>query len=169
MKSTVMDTLRYAGIVTLSQHTGAKNFTIAKNHNEGGMKLFNFLADCLLGDYKLAENDRPVRIMLLNIDNAGNNRKAGPACHFINLYSQPERVYSDSEGIVRYSFMIPSEQLIGASFNAVGLYTKDETNLDNYSAICRLSRSISNNTISLSSILMLDWELHIFNSQVETT
>jgi hypothetical protein len=162
MKGTAANTIGYTGIVTLSQYINSKKIVITKVHNEGKLPLFNFLADCLAGDFDIAKIDRPTKIMLLNESEDGVCTKAGNAS-FIHILAKPERVYSATEGIVRYSFLIPPEAIIGANCNAIGLYTASasEADLDDFAAHCIVD--LDSSGISLSSILLVDWELHISN------
>ena len=66
MKSTTINNIGYTGIVTLSQYTNGKQFILAKTHNAGANPLFNFLADCLLGDFSVAAYSLPSKVMLIN-------------------------------------------------------------------------------------------------------
>ena len=86
LKSSTTSRVEYTGIVRLSQYTGGKKFTIAEMHNVGGKPLFDFLADCLIGDFDLAKLDRPTKILLLNIDEE-RNIMAADNVNFIYLLS----------------------------------------------------------------------------------
>lgn len=159
----VSNTLSYTGVVKLSRYTQGKKFNIITKHNAGGKALFDFLADCLAGDFDIAKLDRPNKILLLNEDENYKLTKATDTS-FITLMSKPEKVYSDFEGIVRYSFIIPQDWFAGTNFNAVGLYTSTATtdDIENYAAYCYLG-SDALSDVSISSVLVLDWELHISN------
>jgi hypothetical protein len=160
-KGIAINTVGYTGIVTLSQYTKGKRFIVAQTHNAGGKPLFNFLADCLAGDFNIAKLDWPTKILLLNVDDGVISKASNT--RFIHLLSNPEKVYSDSEGIVRYSFIIPQTIFAGTSFNAIGLYPDSATlnDFNDYAALCKIDTSKAN--ISISSVLVLDWELHISN------
>lgn len=163
IKSVAVNNIEYTGIVKLSQYTNGKVFTVLEKHNEGGTALFNFLTDCLLGDFDIAKFDRPSKIMLLNINEDGILAKATNTS-FIYLLSKPEKVYStEKKGIVRYSFIIPQDYFVGTDFNAIGLYTNStsELDLEDYAAFCEVD--LSDVSLSISSVLVLDWELHISN------
>jgi hypothetical protein len=164
IKGTAINSLAYTGIVKLSQYIGRKKFTIAQMHNAGGKPLFDFLADCLVGDFEIAKLDRPTKILLLNEDENNNLSKANDT-GFIYLTSKPEKVYDEAEGIVRYSFIIPQDIFANTNFNAVGLYTGTATTVDieDYAAYCYIGTDVLND-ISISSVLVLDWELHISNN-----
>lgn len=161
LKGTTMNTLGYAGMVTLYQHTGTKKTVLARKHNEGGRALFNYLADCLLGDFAAAKSECPTKVMLLNINDDGSITKASNTS-FIHILTKPERVYNETDGVVRYSFIVPQDML-STSFNAIGLYpaSATEADLEDYSAYCSIA--LDSNSLSLSTVLVIDWELHISN------
>jgi hypothetical protein len=163
MQGTISNTLGYTGIVTLSRYISGKKVKILEKHNIGGKPLFDFLTDCLVGDFDIAKLDVPNKILLLNSDEDGSLEKANNT-DFIHLTSKPEKVYNTSDGVVRYSFIIPQEVFSGTNFNAIGLYTNSATaaDKDNFAAFCELDVGALNN-ISMSSVLVLDWELHISN------
>ena len=170
LKGIATNILGYTGVVTLSQYTGTKKTVLARAHNEGGTALFNYLANCLVGDFDVANMERPTKIMLLN---ATTDEISGQVqlikaqnTDFIYLLTRPERVYNDAEGVVRYSFIVPQDMLTGTDFNAVGLYpasaTTEGADLADYAALCKIE--LDRNNLALSSALVLDWELHISNS-----
>lgn len=163
MKNIAKNTLGYTGIVTLSQYNGAKKVKLAQLHNKGGNPLFNFLSDCLIGDFDVAKTRRPEKIMLLNYDEQTQTHSKASA-GFVHLVSKPEKVYSASAGIVRYSFIITRDILESASsFNRLGLYTNAATDqdLEDFAAYCDID--ILGSSISASSVLVVDWELVISN------
>lgn len=173
MKSTTTNGLNYTGIVNLSQYTGHKKTQIARIYNNGGNALFNFLSDCLIGDFDSARLARPTKIMLLNTEyeDKTNNKKIkkiSSASGFIYLTSKPEKVFVESTAAiskVRYSFVIARDILENATFNSIGLYadnaTLDDIGNFNYAAFCDISLSTSD--IAASSLLAVDWELNISN------
>ena len=131
------------------------------------MSLFNFLADCLVGDFDAARLNCPAKILLLNFDKETQEVSQAPNTSFIYLLTTPEKLYSTSEGIVKYSFIIPQEyfaagDINGATrFNAIGLYAGSATDAEDYAAYCEVDTS--GWSVSISSVLVLDWELHISN------
>ena len=168
IKSITQNNIGYTGIVKLSQYTKNKKFKIAEIHNEGGKPLFDFLADCLIGNFTVAATNRPNKIALLNInDEAGQvTVEAAEGTSFIYLLTAPEKVYNENAGVVRYSFIIPQEYFAGVGgavrFNAIGLYLDSATTVDDYAACCKVDTK--DWSISISSVLVLDWELHIANN-----
>jgi hypothetical protein len=128
--------------------------------------LFDFLVDCLIGNFTEAAANRPNKIALLN-KTEGNTYELAEGTSFIYLLNVPERVYSEDEGIVRYSFIIPQEYFAGGNnssvrFNAIGLYCDSADDANNYAACCDVDTSTW--SISISSVLVLDWELHLANN-----
>lgn len=169
IKGTTVNSLGYTGIVTLSQYIRGKKFIIAQTHNAGGKPLFDFLADCLAGDFAMAELNRPNKILLLNIQDTAEGQDITKLADtgFISLLTKPERVYDAKEGIVRFSFIVPQDIFASAmsKFNAIGLYTASATTLDvaDCAAICRVDQDFFDK-VAVSSVLVLDWELHISNA-----
>lgn len=167
MKNTAINALKYTGIVTLSQYIGSKKIKIAQTHNEGGSTLFEFLANCLIGDYTLAKIFRPTQIALLKRDtqkDQAGNYKYDLLGGFIHVLTKPEKVYSNGNCRVRYSFIIQKETIDSIpDFTDVylGLYHEDvsDSTLGDYSAICPLGLT---NTV-VSAALVVDWELIISN------
>lgn len=166
MKNIAINSLGYAGRVTISQRIGSKKIKIAELHNAGANPLFNFLADCLIGDFDKASIDRPKKIMLLNkkINTDDNSFTYESVSEFIYLLTNPEKVYKDNAGssaVVRYSFVITRDKLENANFNCIALYTDTVMEPDNYAAICEVTNSSFNSAVS--SALVVDWELIISN------
>jgi hypothetical protein len=163
MKNTATNTLEYTGIVTISQYIGSKKVKLTQVHNEGGTALFNFLSDCLVGDFDLAKIVRPTTIMLLNYSNEtdadGNiiGKSYTRASKFIHLLTKPEKVYTPSKGTVRYSFILTRDNLEGVNFNSIGLYTNAASELDpeNFAAFCEVT-NFNINDISSSAVLVVD-------------
>ena len=160
MRGTTTDTMSYTGIVTLSQYSCGKKILIKQAHNAGAYPLFNFLADCLSGAFDIAKLDRPTKILLLN--KTADGYAAANNTGFIYLRTNPEKIYSANSGIVRYSFIIPSDD-VSTDFNAIGLYmnSADENDPSNFAACCDIV--VNSSTVSTSSMLVVDWELHITN------
>lgn len=164
--------IAYTGIVRLSQYTKEKKSVVAEIHNEGGLPLFDFLADCLVGNFNAASISRPTKILLLNVDE-DRNIAAADNTSFIHLLTVPEKIYSKDEGIVKYSFMIPQEYFAAGNtenatrFNAIGLYADSAEVAEDYAAFCEVNTS--GWSISISSVLILDWELHISNKTKSAT
>ena len=174
MRSIAINNIGYTGVVKLSQYTNGKKFSIAEIHNAGGKPLFDFLANCLAGDIDLAKRDRPTQILLLNIEKTDSGEvvvRAADNTGFLTLLSKPERVYSETAGVVRYRFIIPQEYFAAGTsngavrFNAIGLYpssVQSTADAHQYAAYCEVDTD--GWSLSAASVLVLDWELHIANS-----
>lgn len=174
MKNTAINTLKYTGVVTLSQCIGSKKLQIAKIHNKGGQPLFDFFSDCLLGDFDIASKNRPAKIMLLkkSIDtdtSSGTSTiKYTSASGFIYLLSKPEKVYEAGAGKVRYSFIVSRAQLESTTFDSIGLYTSavDSSAAGEFAAIAEVSDAAATLQLaSTDSSLLVDWELIISNKE----
>jgi hypothetical protein len=171
MSNKAINSLGYTGIVTLSQYIGNKKIKILQKHNTGGSSLFDFLSDCLCGDFTVAELKRPMKIMLLkkNTDPASGSITYVSKSNFINLISKPVKI---NKGSVIYSFVISRDILLSneaADFDAIGLYTNSITNIteaNDFAAICNVSSEDQNTTtFSSSSALIIDWQLIISNKE----
>lgn len=169
MKSAAINTLSYTGIVTLSQYRGNKKIPIKQFKNSGGNSLFNFLANCFLGDFNTASAELPTKIMLLKTerDKDGNYGSIESVSGFYSLFTKPERLFTDSgvcSSTICYSFVIPADIIENTTFNSIGLYANmaAESDKENFAAICELG-NISE-TWSSSSVLVIDWRLTITNN-----
>jgi len=171
MKNRAVNTLKYTGVVTLSQYIGSKKVKIAQIHNTGGNPLFNFLADCLIGDFTVAKASMPSKIMLLKRDESAMNGFTS-LTDFIHLLTKPEKVYkseTNTTSVARYSFIISKDML--SSINnfdgfGIGLFT-DGASIDepwNYAAFCELN--LTKNAL-VNSSLVVDWELSFSNVTTE--
>ncbi len=167
MKSAALNTLEYTGMVTLSQYIGHKKIKIVERANAGGNPLFNFLADCLVGDFDTAKLCKPTKIMLLQYSELDGKPKYESRSGFTYLTSKPEKVYSsttDSAGLVRYSFIISRDMLNGTEFNSIGLYTDTTNEPAEFAAFCKVE-DLPEDELSASSVLLVDWELSITNKE----
>ena len=170
MKSTVINTLKYTGMVTLSQYIGTKKVKLVQKHNRGGNALFNFLTDCLVGDFTKAKAASPNKIVLLG---KGTDEEYIPKSGVIYLLSPAEKFYDEDEGWkVRYSFMVPKDQVEATTFIdlSIGLYNStfdDKTgNLLNYVALFELDPKEVPSVLT-NTALVIDWELSISNGADE--
>lgn len=173
MKSKILSTLTYSGVVTLSKYTGSKKVELAQLHNEGSNMLFDFFTDCLAGNFEDAEAERPNKIRVINREKVADGvyQYTAASASFIHLVGIPEKLEGKSG--IRYSFIIPKDLInniesTGAGELALGLYAKkilrDDSDLKNFSAICDITsvRSLFN---ASNSALVVDWELTISNRE----
>ena len=186
MRNTAINTLAYTGIVTISQYRGAKKVRIAQMHNTGGMPLFDFLSDCLVGDFDTARAGRPAKIRLLKQKKVPDRdtfiTQYEAVSPFIFLLTSPEKKQSSTQSYVRYTFMIPKntleEDLANYEDLGIGLYTLGTDNnisssdaLENFAAFVELddNKAVLINTLA-NTALVVDWELVISNiGSVSTT
>lgn len=168
MKSLAINTLGYTGVVTLSRYRNNKKRELIKVHNAGKSPLFDFLADCLVGDYEAAAQSRLTQIKLLKVTpGEGETENIDSASGFISLMTTPEKINRTDAGGVRYSFIITRDMVLDTNFNRIGLYTKTATDLtlDEYAAFCDIPDSSgTSGSLSASSALLIDWELIISNA-----
>ena len=164
MKSKLIKSLNYTGIVTLSKYNGSKKTKLLQVYNSGGTQLFEFLKACFLGETEKADARRPAKIRLLKIQGTTIEEASSG---FIGLFTPPVETGSDSDCTVTYSFLIPRDQLVGlTSLNnlGLGLYSKNTTSDDslyNCVAICDLSGHLTASDLYSSSSLVVDWSLCI--------
>lgn len=169
MKNSAINSLGYTGIVTLSQYSNNKKIVLKQVHNSGSNPLFNFFANCLLGDFETAKLELPTKIKLLYAekdDNTDEITKLESASGFIYLLNKPERLYTESyiaSSSICYSFIIPRDIVERSNFNSIGLYpdAAAEEDVDNHAAICMVD-GVSG--MSTSAVLVVDWELIITNN-----
>lgn len=171
MSNKAINTLQYSGTVKLSQNIGGKIFELATLQNAGGSALFNFLSDCLIGDFDMASINRPSKILLLNIDDDGTIRRLSG---FINQTGKPEKIFTeDGSGKVRYSFTVHRDLLESidlAELNNIGLYTGSASlqSPGEYAALVPVG-NINDQNVSDTSAILLDWELNITNVAKQNT
>lgn len=168
MKNKAINTLEYTGVVRLSQYIGSKKVEVAKLQNEGSYSLFNFFADCLVGDFEVAQINRPTKIMLLQKDSKTSEftSKSG----FIFQTSKPEKVYDTAKGTVRYSFIIPKDLISSIkpeTVTHIGLYANSATDGEetNFSALVGVD--LTNDDLASAAAVLVDWELNISNKNKE--
>lgn len=162
MKSNAKNSFNYTGIVTLSRYSRGKKFVLMQSHNTGKLPLFDFFAYCLMSDFKKASSLLPNKIQLFKDEGTDKTSGESECSGFIYLQTNPERVNSTNQGIVRYSFIVPRTAL-SANFNRIGLYPAAATDIAEYSAICEIDEEITTASMSASSVLVVDWELIISN------
>jgi hypothetical protein len=162
MKGKTTNTYKYTGTVTLSQYIGDKKLQIAKIHNAGENPLFDFLADCLTGDFELAVKNRPNKIRLLYSENQDCTITSYRS-DFILINSPPTKLLNSSDtpfGGVTYSFVIPYDQIWQGGFNLIGLYCATaQGDSAMPAALCQVGEL----NLTQSSVVLLDWELKISN------
>lgn len=169
MKNSAINNLGYTGVVTLSRYVDGKKTPIKRIKNSGGNSLFNFLSNCLLGDFETAKFELPAKIMLLRTEfsDDGLESTTTSASGFIYFLTKPERLYTDTgmaSSTICYSFVIPMDIIENTEFNGIGLYPEMATELDvnSFAAICQVD-GVSGMR-DTSSVLVVDWRLTITNN-----
>lgn len=174
MKSKAINSMKYSGIVTISQSIKGKKIKLKQVHNEGTLTLFNFLADCLIGDFDIAKASQPTKIMLLEYKDkdAKGSPLATPTYEsksgFLHLVNKPEKELKDNKSIVRYSFILSRDNLQGSNFNRIALYTNSVIKVEdctNFAAIC--PATLDSQLIESATALIVDWELILSNKDEE--
>jgi hypothetical protein len=172
MKNTAINTLNYTGIVSLSQYVGKKKIKIAQMHNTGGESLFNFLANCLTGNFDSAKVSYPTKIKLIYrelLDNKNNIYEYSSASGFIFVRRVEAVETNPGECRVKYSFMIPRDLLdniTSIDTLGLGLYSHSalESEPERFIAFCAFNGlDISRNELT-NATLLVDWELVIANT-----
>ncbi len=175
MKNIAMNNVNYSGKVKLKLQDEGITLQSQEIDNSGTSNLFTFLAYCLMGEFEEASLYLPTKVRLLkaNIDAiSGEELDVEPSSGYVFLRSPPERIYKpeiDGE-TVKLSFMIPRTMIESIGFNRIALYPQfaTDTQYYEYSAYCDLSGvedlGIGSYTAwTLSSVLLIDWELTISN------
>lgn len=178
MRNRILNDLSYSGKVKLSVQQDGQIIKTKELHNSGTSQLFSFFAYCLSGDFEEASLYRPAKVRLLKVninEVTGEEIELLAASGLVYLRSKPERVINkelDGE-TVKLSFMIPRSMIETTDFNRIALYPQyvGDADLDSYSAFCDLSGTddLGINVYtdwSLSSVLLIDWELTISNKIV---
>lgn len=169
MKNIATNALNYTGIVTFYQRIGTKKIKVAQFHNTGGTSLFNFLSNCLAGDFAIAKLNRPTKVKLLRrYENATGTYSYESVTQFIFLRTPPAPTFNAGESRVRFSFIIPRDFLDKlTSYDGVlglGLYANSvlEGDTENFMAFCALDELDQSALVNV--FLDVDWELVISNS-----
>ena len=124
----------YTGDITVKLTEGDRVYSEQHFHNTGCAKLFNFVADCLTGNFNAAKSSRPCRIVLFKLDPIEDEENTT----FNRLYWNDDtrvstKVIYDSAvtpgatiengSTVTYHFRIPYLCLVdGAEVRKLGLY-----------------------------------------------
>ena len=170
--------VNYKGIVKVSIVNG-QNKTISTNtyHNNGTNNLFNFIANCIAGNYINHEKYRPCKIALYKAAESGSNIKS--ACRVSNFIFQDgaAKVKNISSGIasgceVIYHFRIPFVQLTsGANVVSAALWPSIfSENNNEYSAAVNFNPEIEiPANVSTNWTIIVDWTLQISNAPSSTS
>lgn len=166
MDSTALNTISYTGQVNLAWYSNGKKMPFAQIHNIGGNTLFDFIVDCLLGDFTKASKEKPAKVALLNAakDPSGEHITRSSLWVWVTETTIPTVIPHANGCTIRYSFIIPQEY-ITSNFNSIGLYPThiNDTALDKYCAICEV-KGQTNFNFNAATALAVDWDLNFTNS-----
>jgi hypothetical protein len=176
MKNIAKNDIGYSGKVKISALRDGVVLDTHEFKNAGTGTLFSFFAYCLMGEFDEASLYCPTKIRLLRINKGDSGYdddfSADPASGLVYLRTKPERIITsgvDGE-TVKLSFMIPRTMIDRVDFNRIALYPHfaGDEEYYSYSAYCDLSGEDDlgaeiYTAWTLSSVLLIDWELTIAN------
>ena len=149
----------YRGDVVVSLMRGNKVYKTIKSHNEGGYPLFNFLANCLIGNFSNVDQPRNIRVGNLSDDTFTSSVVSAIPYSNVRI-EQTEQ----SSATVVYTFIIPfADIVIDDSINCIRLYSSRYSGKDavaNYSASFVPDKPV---TLDRDSNLKIEWYMTINN------
>jgi len=167
------DSLKYSGDISLKILDGDRVLSEQKYHNHGCQKLFNFITDCLTGNFAAAKSSRPCRIVLFEM---GSHEEKGVfnARYWNDDTKVSTKVFYDSAVVpgssnsstITYHFRIPFLCLVsGAQVAKVGLYPDVITSLSNdICAYYYLDTPFEVPDHGGNFTVVIDWKLTIQNA-----
>ena len=188
----------YSGKVTVTVVDDRKVVSRKVGHNAGGQPLFQFLAQCLCGNYENTKPLQPLKIRLFynkatdttaattNINNwvsSDSNTSIEEASNFIfvNGPSATEEIEDKKGNKNGYKaimhFRVPFSFVTRTEINQICLYAQNENDPKIYSAYYLFTDSknkeklapIKVNNQQASYNLIIEWELSISNVKVTNT
>lgn len=176
MKNKITNNIEYSGKVKISAIRDGIVLSSNEFHNSGTSTLFSFFSYCLMGAFEEASLFCPSKVRLLianeTAEAAGADAEVTAASGLVYVHTRPERVIHPEidGGTVKFSFMIPRTMIDSVGFNRIALYPQyaRDSDLYDYVAYCDLSgeddlAASMYTAWSLSSVLLIDWELTISN------
>lgn len=188
----------YSGKVKVTVVDDRKVVSRKVGHNAGGQPLFQFLAQCLCGNYENAKTSQPLKIRLFyneaetktaatrNIETwvgSASNTSIEEASNFIfvNAPSVPEEIEDEKGNKNGYKailhFRVPFSFVTRNEINQICLYAQNEIDPKKYSAYYLFTDStdaeklapIEVNNQQASYSLIIEWELSIANVKTTNT
>ena len=188
----------YSGKVTVTVVDDRKVVSRKVGHNAGGQSLFQFLAQCLCGNYENTKPLQPLKIKLFynkatdttaattNINNwvgSDSNTSIEEASNFIfvNAAGATEEIVDEEGNKNGYKailhFRVPFSFVTKNEVNQICLYAQNENDDKKYSAYYLFKDSkdekklapIKVNNQQASYNLIIEWELSIANVKVTNT
>lgn len=178
----------YSGKVTVKVISNKKIISKSTGHNNGGLPLFNFLAQALTGNYSAAELIRPLKIKLFNnaaedLSSAKSNIQNWKEREYANKIEEAsDFIYANSVAIVEtpstgtemkatavMHFRVPFSFIANNMVNQLCIYGKNTIQNSEYSAYYLLTENVAEEEV-LTSIninpqssysLIIEWELNI--------
>ena len=159
-----INNIAYEGIVTIDTYLNGKKYKSEVIHNEGGIKLFYYLAQCLLGTYYESNCPKYVKVLKKTSETQFENVSITVIPYSNRYLDKDEDSYS-----AKYVFLIPGasfKHTINGETAYLGLYSEEDgdlTSIDNYLARINWS-TYTAPTESLTDIVYsITWELKIQN------
>lgn len=188
----------YSGKVTVTVVDDRKVVSRKVGHNAGGQPLFQFLAQCLCGNYENTKPLQPLKIRLFynditnvtgatddvtkaitNINNWVDDDNIKEASNFIfaNVAGTTEEIKTKNGYKAILHFRVPFSFVTRDEINQICLYAQDESDPKRYSAYYLFKDSkdekklapIKVNNQQASYNLIIEWELSISNVEVTNT
>ena len=143
----------YRGDVKFSTYIGKHLLSTKTYRNAGALPLFQFLANCLAGNFPAAYQNRPYKIKLLKAnaerpsdlnmptDVRGNNASCSS---LLSMTSAPAIIIQDSAEMqackVTFSFIFPQNSITESGANIIAMYGPGITDQGEYCAYYKLTR-----------------------------
>lgn len=174
MEKTIFnESIKYSGKVKISEYNGTVKISEKEIKNSGFLPLFKFLTYCLQGNYKVADNIRPIKIKTFyNSSKASEidpNNKVGSSTAFIYADSMP-LINNDDEtsSSLTLHFSIPCAYLVGTQINQLRLYAANTKDDDPSAEVFLLNKEGEWDPITIDGQkntynLSIDWTLKISN------
>ena len=188
----------YSGKVKVTVVDDRKVVSRKIGHNAGGQPLFQFLAQCLCGNYENVKASQPLKIKLFynkaetktaatrNIEawvSSDSNTSIEEASNFIfvNAPSATEEIEDEKGNKNGYKailhFRVPFSFVTRTEINQICLYAQNESDPKIYSAYYLFTDStdveklapIKVNNQQASYNLIIEWELNIANAKTTNT
>lgn len=157
-------TIGYRGDVKFSTYIGKHLISSKAYKNEGATPLFNFLANCLAGNFPAAYQKRPYKIRLLKVVGETPNDAIMPQAlkentavdrycsDFIMMTSAPEVIIQETSSSqsckVSFSFTFPSSYVNYSGANVIAIYGPGVTDPAEYSAYYKLTKEVADGNIT---------------------
>lgn len=161
--------INYQGTVRLSFVKNGREVKSVKLHNTGCLQLFKYLANCLIGDYKLINS--PQYLMLYNNESTITSSSLGTELLSYPIFlSSCERVDGsssdpdeDSYSTARLRYIIPGTAILTDKGNGNVLAIIDSTNTPLAYIELTGNDIINTENIPTDSNIIIVWELKVSN------